>query len=294
MTCGYGGHSMTDPLKRVMLCAPDIAGWASGIEIEIWQSLGFQCLPDFEAAVGQHRFLRQVLETAGVEVMDLKSGPDLSPDAVYAHDASLITDFGAVCLRMGKQNRAGEPDSHRTFYESAGIPILGEIKKPGTAEAGDIVWLDKTTLLVGRGFRTNREGIDQLRVLFADRGIDVISIPLPYGSGPNTCLHLMSLMSMLDDSTILVDLPWLAVEAVELFQARGMRLVEIDYGERETLACNVLALGNRKLLALEQNRHTAKMLEKCGFEVVTFPGTEIAVNGGGGPTCLTRPVWRCA
>jgi N-dimethylarginine dimethylaminohydrolase len=123
-------------------------------------------------------------------------------------------------------------------------------------------------------------------------GMNVISAPLPYGPGPSACLHLMSLMSLLDEHTALVDLPWLSVETVELLKDRGFKLIEIDYSERETLACNVLSLGNQRLLALEENQKTNQKLGQSGFDVRTFPGSELCVNGGGGPTCLTRPLLR--
>jgi N-dimethylarginine dimethylaminohydrolase len=102
----------------------------------------------------------------------------------------------------------------------------------------------------------------------------------------------MSLMSMLDEQTILVDLPWLAVETVELLKARGFRLLEIAYSERETLACNVLSLGRKRLIAIEENVKTNQIMRDAGFEVRTFPGSEICINGSGGPTCLTRPLLR--
>jgi len=89
-----------------------------------------------------------------------------------------------------------------------------------------------------------------------------------------------------------VDLPWLAVETVELLKARGYKFIEIEYSERETLACNVLALGNHRLLAIEENTKTNAKLRAAGFDVRTFPGSELCVNGGGGPTCLTRPLLR--
>ena len=131
-----------------------------------------------------------------------------------------------------------------------------------------------------------------MRELLAPKGIAVISAPLPYGPGPSACLHLMSLISLLDEHTALVDLPWLAVETVELLQSRGFRMIEIEYSERDTLACNVLALGQKRLLAIEENRKTNARLRDARFDVRTFPGSEICINGSGGPTCLTRPVLR--
>ena len=131
-----------------------------------------------------------------------------------------------------------------------------------------------------------------MRALLSSRNshVEVLSAPLPYGSGPSACLHLMSLMSMLDEQTVLVDLPWLAVETVELLKARGFSLIEIEYSERDTLACNVLSLGQKRLIAIEDNVKTNQRMRDAGFDVRTFPGSEICINGAGGPTCLTRPL----
>jgi len=285
----YGGQSMVAPLRRVMVCAPATAGWQEGEEK--WRELGYLHAPDFRAAHAQHAELRRVLEKAGAEVIAVEGG-NLSRDAVYVHDPSLVTDYGAICLNMGKAQRQGEPGRHREYYQALGIPLLGEIHPPGTVEAGDVVWLDQKTLLVGRGYRTNAAGIEQLRGLLGPKGVEAVEAPLPHGGGPGCCLHLMSLMSLLDEHTALVDLPWLAVETVQLLRERGFRFVEIEAAERETLACNVLALGEGRLLAIAENERTNQRLREAGFEVQTFAGSEIGVNGGGGPTCLTRPVLR--
>jgi N-dimethylarginine dimethylaminohydrolase len=168
----------------------------------------------------------------------------------------------------------------------------GTITAPGTTEAGDILWLDSKTLLIGQGYRTNAAGIEQMCALLAPKGVEVLSAPLPYGLGPSACLHLMSLISLLDEQTALVDLPWLTVETVELLKSRGYKFIPIDDSERDTLACNVLALGGNRLLAIEENHKTNTRLRHAGFDVRTFPGSEICINGSGGPTCLTRPLLR--
>jgi N-dimethylarginine dimethylaminohydrolase len=170
--------------------------------------------------------------------------------------------------------------------------MLAKITPPATTEAGDMLWLDAKTLLIGHGYRTNAQGIQQMRVLLKPKGVEVLSAPLPHGPGPAACLHLMSLVSLLHERTALVDLPWLAVETVELLRTRGYHFIEIDYSERETLACNVLSLGEKRLLALEENAKTNDKLRAAGFDVRTFPGSELCINGSGGPTCLTRPLLR--
>jgi N-dimethylarginine dimethylaminohydrolase len=283
---------MVGPLECVLVCSPQTAGWNQPERVARWQELGFQHAPDFETAQSQHEALCRELENAGAEVVEMPSAPDLSLDAVYAHDASLPSDCGLIVMRPGKPNRVAEGPHHGSFCETLDIPTLGQITASGTTEAGDIVWLDSATLLIGHGYRTNADGIRQMRALLAPNGIEVISAPLPHGAGPSACLHLMSLISLLDEHTALVDMPWLAVETVELLKSRGFSFIEIDAGERHTLACNVLALGNQRLLAIEENYKTNARLRHAGFDVRAFPGSELCINGSGGPTCLTRPLLR--
>lgn len=286
------GHSMVGVLERVLVCSPRTASWDEPSRLARWQELGFLHRPDFSKAQAQHDVLCGELKASGAEVVDLDPDANATLDAVYVHDASLPTDFGLIVMRPGKANRVPEGKHQRDFCARLEIPVVGEIVEPGVTEAGDILWLDRKTLLVGHGYRTNAAGIGQLRSLLAPYGVEVHSAPLPYGPGPSACLHLMSLISLLDDGMALVDLPWLAVETVELVKARGYQFVELDYVERETLACNVLALGKKRLLAIEENRRTNDKLRRAGFDVRTFPGSELCVNGSGGPTCLTRPLLR--
>ena len=283
---------MVGPLQRVLVCSPGTAGWNQPEHAARWDNLGFHHAPDFSTAQAQHEALCRELETAGAEVIEAPPAPDLSLDAAYAHDASLPTDFGLIVMRPGKANRVAEGTNHGSFCTRLGIPTLAKIVAPGSTEAGDILWLDSKTLLVGHGYRTNSAGIAQLRTLLAPKGVEVLSAPLPYGPGPSACLHLMSLISLLDEHTALVDLPWLSVETVELLKSRGFHFIPIDDSERDTLACNVLSLGGKRLLAIEENSKTNDRLRRAGFEVRTFPGSEICINGSGGPTCLTRPLLR--
>ena len=282
---------MVGTLQRVLVCSPRAAGWDTTAKTERWRELGFCHPPDFMTAQAQHDELCHQLESAGAEVVHLPSATGLSLDSVYTHDPSLATDRGLIGLNPGKPSRIPEVQHHLEFCRGLGIPALGQVEPPSKTEAGDMVWLDATTLLIGHGYRTNAAGIAQMRALLEPHGVEVIAAPLPYGPGPSACLHLMSLMSLLDEQTVLVDLAWLAVETVELLKSHSYSLIEIDVSERDSLACNVLSLGNQRVLALE-NQKTNQKLGRAGFDVRTFSGTELCLNGSGGPTCLTRPLLR--
>ena len=280
-------------LKRVLVCSPRTAGWNQPERAARWRELGFCRSPDFETAQAQHQSFVSRTGIVGREVEDIACRrSDLSLDAVYTHDPSLPTDFGLILMHPGKANRVPEGATSRDLLpDSLAFPMLAKIHGPGNPEAGDMVWLDSKTLLIGHGYRTNARASSKCGHCFNPTAWKCFPRHCRTAPDPSACLHLMSLMSLLDEQTVLVDLPWLAVETVELLQARGYRLIEIDYSERDTLACNVLSLGENRLLALEENAKT-KRLRQAGFDVRTFPGSELCVNGGGGPTCLTRPLLR--
>ena len=178
------GHSMTGELLRVMVCPPRNAGWDRADRVALWRELGFHQAPDFTSAQNQHDELCELLKDAGAEVLFLPPGDSLSLDAVYTHDPSLSTDHGLILMNPGKDNRIPETQAHARLAAGLAIKILGEVRAPGKSEAGDIVWLDSLTLLIGCGYRTNQAGVAQIKALLAPKGIEVLSASLPYGPGP--------------------------------------------------------------------------------------------------------------
>src|SRR5262249_20256978 len=149
--------------------------------------------------------------------------------------------------------------------------------------------LDEHTLLVGRGYRTNDAGVAAIRAALSQA--NVVAFDLPHQGGRAEVLHLMSLVSPLADDLAVVYLPLLPVRLVELFEERGIELVEVPDEEFESMGPNVLALAPRVALALERNVETRRRLEQAGVEVLTYAGRELS-KGDGGPTCLTRPLLR--
>jgi dimethylargininase len=286
---GYGGHTMVAPLKRVIVRRPAVV--ASGEE---WRALGYLHPVDQLKSEEQHTYFRGVIASQGIEVIE--AGPDIPGelDAVFAFDPTIMTDAGALLLRPGKALRLREVGFGEETYRRLGIPVLGRIEAPGTVEGGDTMWLDTKTLAVGRGYRTNAEGIRQLREILGSIGVEVLSFDLPSFHGPAECLHLLSLISPVDNGLAVVYPPLMAVSFVEALREYGWRLIEIDEDEFDSQASNVLALAPGKLLMLDGNPNTRRRLEFAGCEVFTYDGSEISINRFGGPTCLTRPILRVA
>lgn len=283
----YGGHSLTAPLRTVLVRRP--ARPATGDD---WRTFGFLHPVNHERAEREHAVFRSILAREGIEVIEAGPDEDGQLDAIFTYDPSLMTDGGAIILRMGKEARRDEPALHAATYRDLGIPVLGTIEAPGTVEGGDTLWLDERTLAVGRGYRTNEAGIQQLRRLVVPLDVEVLAFDLPHWKGAGECLHLMSLISPVADRLAVVYLPLMAVALVQELQDRGWRLVEIPDDEFATMGCNVLALAPGRCLMLDGNPGTRQCLEAAGCQVLTYEGTEISLNRAGGPTCLTRPIWR--
>jgi len=279
-------QDQTAPLRRVYVRDPRRDDLAS------WRTYGWLEPPDPYRAEQEHAAFRAELERAGGEVVVGEAEVPGDPDAIYTYDPALMTDDGAVLLRPGKPGRRSEPAAARADLAAVGVGIVAELVEPATAEGGDLFWLDPSTLLAGRGYRTNDEGIAQLGTHLAPRGVDVVPFDLPHVRGPGECLHLLSLVSPLAQDLAVAYPPLLPVRLVELLRDRGIRLIEVPDQEFESMAPNVLALAPRVALALDGNPETRRRMEATGVDVRCYRGNEISRKGGGGPTCLTRPLSR--
>ncbi len=283
----FGSQSMVEPLRRVLVRRPDAA--FGGADPARWH---YTSQPDLEAARIEHEAFTALLRNAGCEVVFHEAPLPDHADAIFTHDPAIVTDAGAVVLRMGKAERRGEEAAIAATLEALGVPILATLDGAATAEGGDLLWLDHDTLAVGRGYRTNAEGFRQLSAALRPIGVATVEVQLPHGDGPESCLHLMSLISMLDHDLAVVHLPLLPVPFVELLGQRGIALVEVPVEELPTMGPNVLALAPRRCLALEGNPTTKRRMEAAGCEVLSYRGRELSLKAEGGPTCLTRPILR--
>ena len=257
-----------------------------------WKALNFSAPPDFTRALAEYdRFLERLGET-GSEIVHLPQGSGLTLDSIYTRDASIVSADGVILARMGKAARGPEPQAQADELRRRECPIAGAIAAPGQLEGGDVLWLDSKTLAVGVGARTNHEGIRQLRAMLQRPLIDVIVVPLPDYPGQHDVMHLMSLISPVDRDLAVVYSPLLPSGFRETLLDRGYRFVEVPDDEYESMGTNVLALGPRECLMLSGNPKTRAALEKVGASVNVYEGQEISLKGGGGPTCLTRPLAR--
>ena len=279
-------------LTRVLLKHPREAFRSDERIAGEWKPLNFGAPPSFIRAIEEYDALVEILRSDGVQIDCLPVAEQTNLDSLYVRDASIVCPRGVILCRMGKRLRAAEPAAQRAAYRSLGIPVMGEITEPACLEGGDVVWLDDHTIAVGHGYRTDAEGILQLRGLLGDSIDELMVVSLPHWHGPGEVLHLMSLISPVDRDLAVVYSPLLPVAFRQRLVAHGCELIEVPHEEFETMGTNVLALGPRDCLMLAGNPRTRRALERAGARVREYVGAEISVKGGGGPTCLTRPLAR--
>jgi N-dimethylarginine dimethylaminohydrolase len=273
---------MSAPLRRVLLRRPAVTGDFAAAN---WRP------PDPGLLATQHEAFCELLAGLGCEVA-VAAASDGLVDATYVRDPGLVTGAGAVLFQMVKPARQAEPALLGEEFTAAGVPVAARLTGTARADGGDFIWLDPVTVLMGRSYRTNAEGVRQLQQILAAEGVSLAPVDLPHGHGPGHVLHLMSLISPVADDLAVVYPPLAPVALMETLAERGIGVVAVTGEEYETMGCNVLAVAPRRVVMVDGNPGTRAALEAAGCEVHTYQGSEISIKGDGGPTCLTAPLWR--
>lgn len=288
----YTSHSEVGKLKSVFIKGATEAFVGDTQLQQHWKDLNYLSKPDFAQAVTEFREFERLLADSGTDLHYFPQNDKVNIDSIYCRDAAIATDYGHIICNMGKPGRAFEPQAEKEAFEMYQMKILGEIKAPGTLEGGDVCWLDEKTLAVGQTYRTNSEGIRQLKDYLTPHGINIITVPLPHYKGPLDVFHLMSILSPVDKNLAVVYSPLMPIIFRNELKDRGYELIEVPEEEFESMGCNVLAIAPRRCLIVKGNPMTKLALQNAGCEVLEYEGNEISVKGGGGPTCLTRPILR--
>jgi N-dimethylarginine dimethylaminohydrolase len=257
-----------------------------------WKLLNFSAPPDLLRALDEYERFIAIIAATGCEMLWLAADGKTTIDSIYTRDASMVSERGIIVASMGKASRAGEPEAHECALRENGRLIAGAIAAPGRVEGGDVIWLDHRTIAVGLGKRTNAEGIAQLRHLTGDSVDELIVVPLPDYPGQHDVMHLMSLISPVDKDLAVIYSRLLPETFRQTLQQRGYQFVDVPDEEFDTMGGNVLAIAPRECVMLNGNPKTRAALEKAGAHVHVYDGEEISLKGGGGPTCLTRPLAR--
>jgi dimethylargininase len=279
---GFGVQSMVAPLCRVLVRRPSVSG---DFAAAAWR------IPDPDLLARQHDAFAALLAGLGCAV-DVAPALDDRVDATYVRDPGLVTGTGVVLFQMAKPARMAEPEHLGAALQDVGVPVTARLSGSARADGGDFIWLDEHTVLAGRSYRTNAEGLAQLAAILAEQDVSLEKVDLPHDRGPGSVLHLMSLISPVADDLAVVYPPLAPVPLMEALADRGITVIAVDEAEYETMACNVLAVAPGQVVMVDGNPRTRAALEAAGCEVHVYDGSEISLKGDGGPTCLTAPTWR--
>jgi len=287
-----GCQSMIAPVEILLLKHAREAFRSQEYLEAAWKEFGYLACPDYEEALREYQAFASLLKKHVPQVHYLPENPKAGLDSIYVHDPVKICRGGAVMMRMGKELRRSETEPMEVMLRSLEVPILGRLEPPATMDGGDVLWLDEDTLVLGRGYRTNDEGLRQFQDLVRPWVKDILVVDMPHDQGPEACLHLMSVVSLVDRDLGVVYSPLMPVRLRQLLLERGYHLVEVCREEYDTLGCNVLALAPRLCVLSAGNSRVAGDLRRAGAEVLEYEGKNISYYGTGGPTCLTRPILR--
>lgn len=288
----YGCQSMIGKIESILIKRPQQAFISQENLDKTWEEFKYFGCPDYETVLKEYEVFEKYITENVENVYYLPEDDRTGLDSIYTHDPLKITKKGAIYFPMGKELRGREREATRAFLEEIGIPTLGQIEAPGKMEGGDVLWIDEKTVAIGRGYRTNDEGIRQFKELTKDIIDEYIIVPMPHGEGEDACLHLMSIISFVDTDKAVVYSKFMPVFFREYLLERGITLIEADDDEYDYLGTNLLALEPGKVILIKGCPKVEGKLKELGVEVMTYEGKELSYRGTGGPTCLTCPLCR--
>lgn len=288
----YGCQSMTGKIQTILLKRPEQAFISQENLNRTWEEFCYFGCPDYQQVLKEYDAFEQIIRDHVPNVLYLPRDERGGLDSIYTHDPLKITKKGAVYFPMGKALRSRESYATEEYLKSQGIPTLGRITAPGKMEGGDVLWLDEKTVAIGRGYRTNDEGIRQFKELTKGLIDEYIIVPMPHGDGVDCCLHLMSIISFVDTDKAVVYSKYMPVFFREYLLERGIQLIECSDKEYDYLGSNLLALAPGKCVLIDGCPEIKKKVEDAGVTVYTYEGKELSYRGTGGPTCLTCPLHR--
>lgn len=280
----FGQANEWAPLRAVMVHRPgsELAAEQDPDAVQMLDKL------DANNARFQHDMLIDAYTRAGVKVHEVDPRGPASPNQMFVADLLFMTPEGAILARPASTVRAGEERWVARRLADLGIPILKSVRGLGMFEGADAAWISPTTVLLGRGLRTNAEGASQVTGLLQEMGVQVIQVDLPHGT-----MHLMGILRFADQNLALAWPGRLAYSAVETLRENGYAVHFIPDEEEATrgFALNFVTVAPGKILMPAGNPVTQTFYERLGITCLTVDISEL-VKAAGAVGCLTGIIER--
>jgi N-dimethylarginine dimethylaminohydrolase len=287
----FGAQSEYFPLKKVIMHAPSQE--IHYVTEKNKREFLFRSPAEYEKMREEHANYVQFLTDEGVEV--ILSQDSVCPNLVFTRDVASVTNTGALLMRPMYPARCFEPVYLKKLFDSMEIPTM-EITR-GTAEGGDLVYLDEDTLMIGFGPRTDLDGVMAIRELVCDAVKTILAVPLP-----SFRVHLDGALMILDKDvaivhpgSVLFPAKFLHEEELVLIpdflKEEGFDLIEVTDEEVYNFGPNIFVVKPGVVVSYSWNTRIISELEERSMEVFGLEGHEL-VKAGGGPHCMTCPVLR--
>ena len=281
---GWGVNSEYGVLRDVLLCRPEYFRWLPTSSVSK-ATLRSGAMFDRQRAMAQHGEMVAAYEDAGVACHFLDTEEAL-PYQVYTRDSSFMTPWGAVVAQMNQWWRRGEYAPVIRFYQGAGIPIFNMVTA-AAFEGGDFDVIEPECVLIGYcGERTEEPAAKQVAGWFEAKGWEVRLAPIA-----DHYVHIDLMVCMLAEKLAAVCLDTTDEAIVEWLESKSIEIVPVSYRDTMTLGCNVVALGEDRVLSTATSKDLNARLRALGFEVYD-PDVSMFTMGGGGVHCMCQPLRR--
>lgn len=242
---------------------------------------------DIAAAQTQHAELVSAYEHFGVNI-HLAEGDETLPMQVYTRDSSFMTPFGAVITNMANWWRRGENYAAIRNYQRLGIPIY-DMVTAGHFEGGDFDVIEPGCVLIGcGGERTQEIAARQVQGWFDAEGWETrLAFFDPY------YVHIDLMVVMIAPKLAAVCLDCTEPGIVDWLKSKGIEIIPVPFRDTMGLGCNVMSMGDDRVIAPVHSRSLVEQLKAHGIEVAEIEIREI-MKTGGGIHCMAMPLKRDA
>jgi N-dimethylarginine dimethylaminohydrolase len=280
----WGIDSEYGCLRELLLGPIDNYRWTPGNAVaQRSERLGLK----FDASVVKSQYGEMIAayEQAGVNVHILPAEEGL-PYQVYARDSSVMTPWGAVIMQLEKPYRRGEIAPVLRFYLDNDIPIY-DMVTAGNVEGGDFMVLKPGVAICGySGERSIAPAVEQIKGWFESEGWELMMYPFD----PHF-LHLDVQMGMIAENLAVVCAEAVEQELLDWLGARGIRTLDISYGDTMNMGTNIVALGAERVLIPAAGKKLIAACRAEGLEVYD-PDVSMIAAGGGSVHCMCQPLRR--
>ncbi len=283
-SCGVDSEWRT--LESVLLHTP---GAELDVPAEQADAALFVGSIDVGRARAEHEQMAAAYRDAGVDVITVDPDEPARPNQMFCADLFVMTPQGAILGRPAGEVRAGEEVPVARALSAAGVPILKTLTGEAVFEGADLLWLNETTAMIGRGHRTNQAAIDQIDTLFAELGYRLLAVDMPYGT-----MHLMGMLRIPASDLAICWHRRTPHATVTALRDAGFTVAFIpETSEARDLyrAMNFVTLQDRTVLMVAGIPAAQDFLESLGVECVTSPTDELS-KAAGNIGCLTGVVGR--